>query len=50
MLELAKIYMSENKIKKATKWIKLALSVQPKLGDAWAYYYLISNVEDGEES
>lgn len=40
-LSTAKIFLKEGKIEKARRWLEKALILEPRLGDAWAYLYLI---------
>lgn len=40
-LSTAKVFLREAKIEKAKRWLEKALYIEPRLGDAWAYLYLI---------
>lgn len=36
---VARLFAADNKGPKARKWFERAVTLEPKLGDAWAYYY-----------
>lgn len=40
-LSTAKIFWKELKHEKCKKWLEKAILLNPRLGDAWAYLYLL---------
>eukprot|EP01035_Chromulina_nebulosa_P017336 gene17336-22881_t len=40
ILAIARLFEKDNKLSKARKWYERAVTIMPKLGDAWAYYYI----------
>jgi pre-mRNA-processing factor 6 len=39
VLAIARTFERDGKVDKARKWLQRACQMQPKLGDAWVYYY-----------
>jgi pre-mRNA-processing factor 6 len=50
LLEVAKQFWSDRKIDKARSWLQRCLVTEPKLGDAWAFYYLFELQNGNEET
>lgn len=49
MLSGAKIFIAENKIEKARKWIRRTILLNPQFGDGWAYYYYLESINGSKE-
>eukprot|EP01038_Epipyxis_sp_PR26KG_P008362 gene8362-11314_t len=41
LIAVARLFEKDNKIAKARKWFDRAVSLSPRLGDGWAYYYTL---------
>lgn len=37
---MARLFEKDNKVLKARKWFERAVTLAPRLGDAWAYFYV----------
>jgi pre-mRNA-processing factor 6 len=40
VVAVARLFDKDHKVDKARKWFEQALTISPRLGDAWAYYYV----------
>lgn len=41
-LSAAKVFLKEAKLEKSKKWLEKSLILEPRLGDAWAYLYIMN--------
>ena len=45
LLAVARVFERDHKVNKARKWFNRAISLNPKLGDAWIYYYAMEYIQ-----
>ena len=50
ILAVARIFVRDKKVEKARKWFQRACELNPRLGDAWAYYYAFEVEQEALES
>jgi tetratricopeptide (TPR) repeat protein len=50
LVAVARIFERDNKVNKARKWLNRAISLNPKLGDAWIYYYALEYLQENKRA
>mmetsp|Transcript_51523 Transcript_51523/g.129258 ORF Transcript_51523/g.129258 Transcript_51523/m.129258 type:complete len:918 (+) Transcript_51523:185-2938(+) len=50
IVAVARVFMVARRVRKARSWLQRACTIDPNLGDAWAWYYAFEQKHGGEEA